>query len=78
MTFFFNFRNHDMVRAFPSYSAKRCLGNGCNTKAQGMNPVLGKNKQREINAEWKKVKSKPKADILKFYYDVLKLEEGND
>lgn len=25
----------------------------------------------KINAEWKKVKSKPKADILKFYHDVL-------
>lgn len=26
----------------------------------------------------KKVKSKPKADILKFYHDVLKSEDRND
>lgn len=32
----------------------------------------------KIKTEWKKVKSKAKADILKFYHDVLKLEEGND
>lgn len=41
MTFFILvFRKHDVVRAFPSYSAQRCLGCSCNTKAQGMNPVL--------------------------------------
>lgn len=41
LTFFILiFSNHDVVRAFPFYSAKRCLGCGCSAKAQGMNSVL--------------------------------------